>query len=223
MNITYIGLGIVLIIVFYFLYAWLTGSTSSVISSNTYLGSGSPPVSMTTLSNPGSTRYAYSAWYFVNSLMASGNTTLFSVTGPSSPQFTLYITTSGVLQADVLVGTTTNTYTIAPNFPLQKWEYVVISVDNSLMDIYLEGKLIKSYQLSSSPAIPTATSTITFGQIDAYVSNFKRLPNPMDPTTAWTTYMAGNGSSSILNTFSKFGVNVDLTKDNVVQKTVSIF
>jgi hypothetical protein len=36
---------------------------------------------------------------------------------------------------------------VTENFPIQKWVYVVISVDSQIADCYLDGKLIKSTKL----------------------------------------------------------------------------
>ena len=44
--------------------------------------------------------------------------------------------------------TYSNTIEVVNNFPLQKWVYILISYDNNICDIYLDGKMVKSVQLS---------------------------------------------------------------------------
>ena len=37
-------------------------------------------------------------------------------------------------------------YDITNNFPLQKWTCILVSVDNKIIDVYLDGKLVKSIE-----------------------------------------------------------------------------
>ena len=115
---------------------------------------------------------------------------------------------------------TTGTITVTNNFPLQKWVYITVVVDNTITDIYLDGKLVKSVQIDQF--YPDKTSDLHFGYgYDAYISNFQRWSTPLDPQTVWSTYLAGNGTSSIGT--NNYHMNVSLLKDNVEQKTYSLF
>lgn len=58
---------------------------------------------------------------------------------------------------------------------------------------------------------------------DAYVTKFKHWPSSVNPETAWTTYMEGNGQSTFKNWMSSYGLDVLLKKDNVEQTKFSLF
>jgi len=142
--------------------------------------------------------------------------------------------------------TSTASYTdiITQNFPFQKWCHIIVSVDGQYVDYYLNGKLIKSVQKDSSFSPDDITkqsnSNVFIGNsggivpngyrqylhsassqpFDAYVANFQRWTAAIDPQTAWTTYLGGNGQSS---TMSNYNIQFALLKDNVQQYSSTVF
>jgi len=101
----------------------------------------------------------------------------------------------------------------------------------------LNGKLIKSEKKTEYLAQPTdvgipttntalylgnaGTSSYNATPFDSYVANFQRWTSPIDPQTAWTTYLAGNGQSN--QYLSSYNVNFQILKDNVQQATFSLY
>jgi hypothetical protein len=125
-------------------------------------------------------------------------------------------------------GNCTNTFdvTITDNFTLQRWVYLVVSVDNQFVDLYLDGKLVKSVKMvntafqDTSNAVSTSiTATdakslaaVCFGLFPGVIiANFQRWETPLDPQSVWNYYMQGNGQSG---TLKKYNVNLDFVKDN---------
>lgn len=222
MNYTLIILGILLILVLYVLYRFVY-DRQTMVSTKDYLKDGIADVKFDTLSNPASSRYTYKIWIYAVSLQTS--LTIFKV----PDLFELNLHQSGDLKFKIKesVGTanavlSTTGHIITSNFPLQKWVCVSISVDNNIVDSYLDGKLVKSQQLAGVVA-PNQNSIITFGTDDVYIAEFERLPHPTDPQSAWDQYMAGNGGSWISNAFSSYGANLILTKDEMDMKKYALF
>ena len=228
MNVALIVLGVVLLIGAYFLYQYLTGQTATLVQ-NTYLRTQTAPIPITNFNSPTGVRCAYSMWLFVNAVDPTPVTRIFWISIPSAA------TTGGAAptvaneplllaltqQSSLQVTVAGKTYTILDNFPLQKWERVDMSFDNKTLDFYLDGKLVKSFQMSVPLATPT-TSVLNFGAIDAYVSGFKRQSSPMDPSTAWSVYMSGNKTFAA-SMVPNYGVTLALSKDAVTQKTITLF
>jgi hypothetical protein len=184
-----------------------------------YLGDSPADVKFDTLANPSSARYSYNLWIYANEL-TSGDNAIFSI----DQSVVLKITTGGELQLLVTTGDGTNpfkTITITPNYPMQRWVCVSISVDNNVVDIYLDGKLVKSQTMTVQKT--SDKSIITFGTGDIYIAEFERLATPIDPQTAWDRYMAGNGGSYISNMFSSYGATMILSKDQVDMKKFTLF
>ena len=222
MNYTLIILGIILILVLYVLYRFVY-DRQTMVSNKQYLADNPPDKSFEDLANPESSRYSYNLWIYANTI--SGTETIFSIDKSASPiKFELEITNTGNLQFKV-AGVS---YIVTSNYPLQKWVCVSISVDNNIVDSYLDGKLVKSQKIGEiSDNKPTKTSKISMGKGDKtgdiYIAEFERLPYPIDPQTAWDRYMAGNGGSYISNAFAAYGANLILTKDQVDMKKFALF
>lgn len=220
MNYTLIILGIILILVLYVLYRFLYDKQTT-ISSQQYLQDSVADVKFSDLSNPSSSRYSYSIWIYVNSL--KGDTKIFEIDdGAGNYHFYLEATTDGSLKY-LLRDDGDVKKIITPNLPLQKWVCVIISVDDNVIDLYLDGKLVKSQKSDGKTIKPTEASIIKYAPSDIYIAEHKRVPNPTDPQTAWDTYMAGNGGSYISNSFASYGANLILTKDQIEQKKFTLF
>jgi hypothetical protein len=215
MNYTLIILGILLILVLYVLYRFVY-DRQTMVSTKDYLKDGISDVKFDTLSNPASSRYTYKIWIYAVSL--KGALTIFKV----PDLFELNLLPSGDLKFKIKESSGMTEHIITSNFPLQKWVCVSISVDNNIVDSYLDGKLVKSQQLTGVEA-PNKNSTIAFGKDDVYIAEFERLPLPTDPQSAWDQYMAGNGGSWISNAFSSYGANLILTKDEMDMKKYALF
>jgi len=201
---------IVIIILIYFLYR-TSKKASTVNTSVLYnLNNSTPVINSADLTNPKSQSFSYSTWIFVN----SWNNTIAK---------NVFTNSSGLIRLDL--GTTTPTLTtqignndkiyITQNFPIQKWVFVVVSVDSQTVDCYLDGKLLTSTKLNNLPAI-TDSYTVSFGNFDAYVTGFKYESKPLNPQQVWSNYMKGNGYTG-----GKFGVDVSLTKDDTVISKIS--
>ena len=217
MNYTLIILGIILILVLYVLYRFMS-DRQTMVSSKVYLGDNPVDQTFKTLANPSSSRYSYNLWIYANAVSGSGDT-IFSI---DTPKVELKIDTNGNLICDLTDSSGTQSITITPNYPMQRWVCVSISVDNNVVDMYLDGKLVKS-QTMTGITHPTDSSIIQFGGGDIYIAEFERLATPIDPQTAWDRYMAGNGGSYISNMFSSYGASMILSKDQVDMKKFTLF
>lgn len=123
---------------------------------------------------------------------------------------------------------------LTTNFPLQTWVYVVVSVQGQYVDLYLQGKLVKSVKLTLMSTLPgDSTHTVRLGSAptgvatttstwDANVAKFQYYTNSLSPQDVWSYYMAGNGQNPLGTSFSSYGVDMDLTKNNKQIKTVKI-
>jgi hypothetical protein len=218
---------IVLIIIIVLLIFFLYRASSSKSSTNTVLNlnNTNTAVANADLSSPASAKFSYECWMYVNTWTNNAEKTAYyagtsTTSTDSSNLLRLHLDkTTPTLYCKFNSSDSTNTnppITITTNFPIQKWVYVIISVDSQMVDCYLDGKLVKSHKLQYLPDT-SGTYNINFGSFDAYLTGFKRNANAINPQTAWSNYMAGNGYSS----GSSYGVNIAITKDNVTMSQVS--
>ena len=110
------------------------------------------------------------------------------------------------------------------NIPIQKWVNLLVSVYGRSMDIYIDGKLVRTCVLpgvanidSNAPVYITPN-----GGFSGWTSTFQYFPNATDPQTAWNIYEAGYGSSMLSNLFGKYTVKVSLMEGNTEDSSFSI-
>ena len=227
-TIVYVILGVIIIVLLFYVYIYYFSPTTTY-SSSIWLNSSNPPI--TSITNPNTTNFSYGVWIYINT-WSSASMNLFNVKNGSSGKtlFSLDLpTTSPTLTATIYTsptacGTTIspNTITITNNIGIQRWTYVIVSVNTNIVDCYLDGKLVTSTQLTGVPIISCSnySPNINYGTgSDIYLSNFQRWITATDPATAMSYY----GYKPATSALSTYGVNLRLIKDNVEQTAIKIF
>jgi hypothetical protein len=226
MNYTLVILGIVLLLVIYILYKVLDEKSRSV-ASKMDLKVSNQSVAVENTGKADSARYYISTWIYVNNLadIASG-TPIYKLENSTTKYLELLLTSSAVLRYKIMdTQPAEQTYTIMSNFPLQKWVNIIISVDNDTVDLYIDGKLIRSHKVENGIQQISKTGTnIIFGSpVDAYLAKMERQPKAMDPTNAWNKYMEGNGGNYFSRMFANYGGNFTITKDDLDVQEFKLF
>lgn len=224
MNPVIIGLGVVLVVVLvYMIFGnYLTGTTS--VAKEQDMTKSIAAITADQLSVPDAQRYSYGLWIYVNGWPTRPTPTPI-FTRANDMKLVLSGTT-GTLELVVYKGTSISadkTIQITNNFPLQKWTYITISKDNTTVDLYLDGKLVKSVAISTTHK-PDTTNPINFEIIkngSAFMAKFTRRPRVADPQSVWNDYMGGSGTGSAGN--GKLNVNLSLLKDNVETSKFAIW
>lgn len=248
MNFTVVALAVIAIILVYILYQYFT-TNQITLAKQVALLSVNPSIPIT--KNANSYRYTYSMWLYVNTWDQTIFKPIFyrnyntGKTGPVPPSGFSAVdanapTTAATTETHIMLylDKTTPTlffqvpetgtdayqsYIITPNFPLQTWTNVAISIDSNYVDFYINGKLIKSVQMKNQPALPSdgTTSPVFMGAgWDGLVTQFTFQNNPISPQIAWTNFLGGSGSKSTSN---QYNVNIDVLKNNVAQNTFQLF
>jgi hypothetical protein len=219
MDYTVIILGIIIVFLVYYLYVNYFGATT-VMTKSADLNTAIPNIS--TIDKPTNLNYSYGLWLYVNSWDNSKQKVIFT----RANNIKLYLDTSTpTLKCDIVESSGVETVTVTDNFPLQKWVYVIISVDGRIVDSYINGKLVKSQKLSADTKQPgdSAAAPIVLGTFDAILAKFSRATSPMDPQTAWNNYNSGNGISGGLFSVGSYGANLNFIKDNILFSNIKLF
>jgi len=113
-------------------------------------------------------------------------------------------------------------------FPLQKWVNLIISFNGTAMDVYVDGKLVKSCVVNQGSRLQE-TQSIVLGDDSAavtsadvgFITNVKLKAAPIPPQEAWDIYSQGFGGSPWSDLLNKYKVKLSFIVDNQEQASVS--
>jgi hypothetical protein len=227
MDYGFVVLGIVLIFV---LYYFLNSDGTAVLSNKLDLSIQQPNIPVATLgSTATSPRYSLEMWMYIYNfngqpkyiISRDATTTTPATTPPvknigikidgAAPKLTVEYASTGTIKNQL----------ITDNLPLQTWVHLIVSVDNTFVDVYVNGKLIKSFK--DTIDAPSSTSDIAYGQVNCYLAKLVRTTEATDPQTAWDHYSAGNGENPLAKYLANFGLSVTLQKNNQDYSKVTVF
>lgn len=110
------------------------------------------------------------------------------------------------------------------NVPIQKWVNLTISVYGRSLDIYIDGKLVKTCVLPGLANINSnADVYITpSGGFAGWTSKFQYYPNATDPQTAFNIYQAGYGASVLSSIFGNYQIQVAFLENGNQTSSITI-
>jgi len=110
------------------------------------------------------------------------------------------------------------------NVPIQKWVNLFISVYGRSMDVYLDGKLVRTCVLPGVAKIANnAPIFITpMGGFSGFTARFQYWPESSDPQKAWDIYKKGYGGSLLGSLFGKYTINISLMQGEEEVKSLKI-
>lgn len=108
------------------------------------------------------------------------------------------------------------------NIPIQKWVNITISVFGRTMDIYLDGKLVKTCLLPGVAKVNNGADVYVTpaGGFDGWTSKLSYYPNQLNPQDAWNIY--AKGPTGLLSGLSSYHVKVSLEENGVTASSVTL-
>jgi hypothetical protein len=112
---------------------------------------------------------------------------------------------------------TSTTFTCSvENIPLQKWVNMIVSLYGRTLDIYIDGKLVRTCILPGVAKVAAGDILVTPAEngFDGWTTNIKYWTYAVNPQTAYSIYKNGLGGSILGNILNKFRIRVSFIKDN---------
>ena len=218
------------------------GQTTSTISASSLATNGS---------DVPSSNFAYSVWFYVNdwnyrygepkvifgrmgSKSENGNGSVPGVSGlDPCPAVVL-----GAIENNISVSlgcypganqepttpggnTVVHTCSIA-NVPIQKWVNLVISVYGRTMDLYIDGKLVRTCLLPGVASVNNNSNIYVTpaGGFNGWTSKLQYYPNSLNPQEVWNIYT--KGYSSWLSMFNAYQIEISLVENGTTQSSITI-
>jgi len=110
------------------------------------------------------------------------------------------------------------------NIPIQKWTNVVISIYGRSLDVYIDGKLVKTQILSNIASITDKSPVYVTpsGGFSGWTSNFAYYPKSLNPQEVWNIYQNGYGSSWLANLFGRYNVKISFLENGTEDSSFTI-
>ena len=110
------------------------------------------------------------------------------------------------------------------NIPIQKWFNVIVSLYGLTLDVYLDGKLVRTCVLPGVPQVNNAANinVTNNGGFSGWTTKFQFWSDASNPQQAYNIYKAGFGGSILGNAMSKYRLQVSMLQNNVVKGSFQI-
>jgi hypothetical protein len=203
-------------------------------SKSLFMKSSRESIPADSLDLPGSSRYYYECWLYINGnspiysanvLFNRGNDLVVTLIGST---LNIYVNVKGEGKGEgvnettgVLDLTGLTPLTSISDFPFQKWTQLVIYVDGSSMDVYLDGKLIKNVKNNTAISV-TPSDNITYGNkfTDGQITRFRRPAESINPQKVWNSFMMGSGEN---RSASDYHLTAEITKNKKKRAEQQLF
>lgn len=116
-------------------------------------------------------------------------------------------------------------YFVTEDFPTNKWVYLVMNVNGKLVEVYVNGKLLRTIYLDNIfiERSVTAPIKIGFSNLIGHITRVIRKPENIDPNKVWDQYLQGNGQYGgslygLLDYINSYVFKLDITKDGKIRR-----
>ena len=231
---------IIILIVLYYLISWYT-SSSTKISNRTSTEIQTIHPGKTTYTSGHS--YAYSLWFNITDwthmfgnekiIFIKKNTGTSAITGEytfDTDADKLVVSLAEYennlkIQVPYLTsnGGTSETQVhkcIIYGIPIQKWVNIILSFDQKVLDVYMDGKLVKTCIMPNIPDKEDSASSYnlylspTDATFKGEISNFEFFKSSLNPQEAWQIYKAGFGSGVLSGLVNRYKMKIAFLKDD---------
>jgi hypothetical protein len=230
MNLRKILFGAVVVIILYIFYTTLFADKTK--SSLLKLHDGKTPYKIVK-SIGASSNYTYSFWIYINdyNYRYSAKKEIISRgvdSNGSTPEKVYPRIYLGENQNDIHIDITYTDDTgtkdhkiVIKNIPLQRWNHFIMTKSGSNVDIYIDGKLVKTSIIPGTPVTVGVETEIEVAKADSepfgfagYLSKLNYFSTAINTREAYSMYKEGYGSGMLGNFFNRFKLKFAFMQDN---------
>jgi hypothetical protein len=200
-------IGVVVILLIIVIVRWLMGDSSKL--SGLTDAKKVTKISADDLEQSNASNFAYSVWFYIDDWSyryGEPKIILGRLDADLKPSPSIVL---GAIENNVKIETTvypsaqsdsgsTHTCNVA-NVPIQRWVNLIVSLYGRTLDVYIDGKLVRTCVLPGVAKIANnAPVYITpLGGFSGYTSNVHYYGDALNPQQAYNIYRAGYGGSGI--------------------------
>jgi len=223
-------IGVVVILLIIVIVRWLMGDSSKLSGLND--AKKVTKISADDLEQSNASNFAYSVWFYIDDWSyryGEPKIVLGRLDADLKPSPSIVL---GAIENNIKIETTvyasaqsksgsTHTCNVA-NVPIQRWVNLIVSLYGRTLDVYIDGKLVRTCVLPGVAKIANnAPVYVTpLGGFSGYTSNIHYYGDAVNPQQAYNIYRAGYGGSGI-GSFP-YEIQVSYLKDGEEQGSFTI-
>ena len=228
MNLLTIFVFVLIIVLIYAVYKLMTKATVTVSGFSDASKTLTVPSDKT-----GGNNYGYSVWLYIDKWVISASSTttvnknvVTRCDSANNPLFSMYLENDQNNLNVVVKGNESAPCTIR-NVQLQKWINLTMSVYGNTLDLYLDGKLVRTCIMKVMPPQLSAGENVYIGggytspsfsphdgDLNGYISNVVYKDTYFTPEEAWSIYSDGYSGSGMFDFLHSYKLNFSLTNNN---------
>lgn len=224
-NLHTIILTIVTLLVLYLVYMYFFSNSATTLV-KMQDARGQSTVSPSSLQSGTTSDYTFSIWFYINdwNYRIGQDKVIFERRATSEnkacPSVSLGANTNNLtvtIETYTKSGETKASTCVITDVPIQRWTNFIMSVNGRALDLYIDGKLVKTCILEGPPKTfnNTPINICPNGGFSGYVSTFQYVAKSINPSEAYNMYKQGyGGSSSLTGMFNKYRFKVSFMEDN---------
>lgn len=226
MNFINIVIGVIVILLIYLFFTWFFGDATRNYLLGMHDARKSYKIEGDNIPQGSSSDYTYSIWVYISNW--DTNQKIIFVRGGrgahDAPKVSLGTTLNNV---EVTLGTYAGHDSTHPinhtctleNIPIQSWANIIVTLNNRALDLYLDGKLVRTCILPGVPKSNPGSSLLVTpnGGFDGFTSNFLYFSRAINPREAYAIYREGPGGGNwFTGLINKYKIRIEFMKDNKV-------
>jgi len=232
MNLLTIFVFVLIILLIYMVYTLMTRTTTIISSFSDASKTLTVPSDKT-----GGSNYGYSVWLYIDKWVSSPSSTtvnknVITRVADKDPLFTMHLDNDQNNLNVVMNGNESAPCTIR-NVQLQKWINLTMSVYGNTLDLYLDGKLVRTCIMKTLPKQLTAGDNVYIGggytssgpqdgDLQGFISNVVYKDNYFTPEEAWSIYSEGYSGAGMFNFLNSYKLVFGITHNNQTVGQISI-
>jgi hypothetical protein len=141
---------------------------------------------------------------------------------------TLTLYSSGMTSGGATVATITDKYVEhtcrVSNIPIQQWVNFTMSVYGRTLDMYINGKLVRTCVLPGTAAVETNNDLYVtpLGGFEGSTTKLAYYPYSLNPEQAWNIYEKGYGTGVLPNLFGTYQLNISILQNGEKEASLTI-
>lgn len=110
------------------------------------------------------------------------------------------------------------------NVPIQRWTNLLISSYGRTLDLYIDGKLVRTCLMPGVPKIDSSAPVYITpnGGFSGWTSRFQYWPSSTNPQKAWDIYKTGYGGSMLGQLFGRYSMKFSIMDGNMESSSWTI-